>query len=155
MRHHYARGLTLIEILVVVVILAIISIFSINALMASGNTQALDKDVKGIIAVLDQARSNTLTSQGNSQYGVHFEADKVVLFKGTTYSSSDSNNRDAGLSGQTTLSSISLSGGAVNVVFARLTGKPNVTGTITVQSERQSTLTKTITIYATGISEEN
>ena len=145
------KGFTLLEMLLVVTLIIIIATFSFASLSSLNTAQALDKDVKGIVAIIDEARSNTLTSQNDSQYGVHFESEKVVLFRGTTYSASDSNNRDAGLSGVTTISTISLTGGASDIVFARLTGAANATGTVVVRSKRDSSKTKTITIHGTGI----
>jgi prepilin-type N-terminal cleavage/methylation domain-containing protein len=149
------KGLTLIELVLVCAIIGIIATLSLRSFMSFNISQALDKDVKNITAALDEARSNTLASQGNSQYGVHFETGKVVLFKGGTYSSVSPDNRIIGLSGQTQINSIVLSGGSNHVVFERLTGKPNVTGNVVIQTKRNAAQTKTITIYATGISDSN
>jgi type II secretory pathway pseudopilin PulG len=150
-----SRGFTLIEILLVGVIMIILATFSFRTFISYNNAQALDKDVKGIIAALDEARSKTVSSINDSQYGVHFATEQVLLFKGATYSSIDPANRSVGLSGQTTLGAILLSGGASDVVFERLTGKANATGTIAVTTKRSPSITKIITIYATGIFTSN
>jgi prepilin-type N-terminal cleavage/methylation domain-containing protein len=148
------RGFTLLEILIVCSIIALLSALSFKALVAFKSDRALDADVHGILALLDEARRTTLSAKSLSQYGVHFETNTVVLFKGATYSSTDPNNRDAGLSGETSITAINLSGGTSNVVFARLTGEVAAQGEITIGLKKDPSLTKTIKIYATGISEE-
>ncbi len=148
------RGFTLIEIVIVVAIMAIIVSISFRTLVSFNNAQALDKDTKGILSLLDEARSNTLQSQDASQYGVHFEAETVVEFKGATYSPSALTNKSAILSGQTLVSQIAFQGGGSDIVFTRLTGEPNATGTVKIEVKQNSALQKIITIYGTGISEE-
>ncbi len=88
-----------------------------------------------------------LSSVSSSEYGVHFESGKIVIFKGTAYSSSDSNNEDVPVSSGASISSINLTGGAVDLYFDRLSGAPNKTGNITISI---SSISKIITISATG-----
>ncbi len=145
-------GFTLLEILVVLAVLFIlasivtfaISNFRKEALLTEAKTKAL--------AELNLARSQTLGSDGNTVYGIHFEETKLVRFKGSTYSSSDPSNSDLILPPGVKASSISL-GGSEEVVFERLTGRALATGTVSFILTSDSSRLRTITIYASGIAE--
>ena len=88
----------------------------------------------------------------SSKYGVHFEASRVVLFKGNTYDANDPDNEEYLLRGNT-LSPITLTGGGSDVVFERLNGKTNQSGTVTISSVSDPSRSKVITIRGTGIVE--
>lgn len=113
---------------------------------------ALNKDTETVIETLRQARSETLSSQNASQYGVHISATKITVFTGSTYSPSDSTNRDFLLSPMDTIVTIDLVGGGSDVIFNRLTGETSQSGTVVISSPTTSK-TKTVTIYKTGLVE--
>jgi hypothetical protein len=116
------------------------------------DNQVLKATASDVFSSLDKARSQTLASVNSSEYGVHFQSDKVVIFKGQVYSSSDVNNENIIITTPATISAIALTGGATDVYFDRLSGAPNKTGTITVTI---SSLSKVITISATGVTSVN
>ena len=100
---------------------------------------------------------NTLSSKDFSQYGVHFEEQKVVLFKGAIFTEPNSNNKEVKISSPVEIYNISLNGGGSNVVFQKLTGKTNEYGTISFQSPEISgclpgapSIKKIITIQSSG-----
>ncbi len=146
------RGFTLLEILMVlavVLVLATIATYALsnfkkNSLLTDAKTRAL--------AELNLARSQTLGSESNSVYGVHFESSKIVRFKGAVYSSSDPLNQVFDLPAGATISSISL-GGPVDVTFERLTGRASASGVITVALLSDAAASATVTIHSSGIAE--
>lgn len=149
------HGFTVIETLVVVAIIALtvtIIAISFSKLNAS---QALDKSATLITSTLDEARSLTLSSKDDSQYGVYLEASRIVLFRGTTYSSSDPANVITNLHPLVGLRNITLSGGGTSVVFKRLTGDTLEAGTMEVFLNASPETFRTITISSTGIAELN
>jgi prepilin-type N-terminal cleavage/methylation domain-containing protein len=148
------KGFTIIELLIVITILAIISAVVLTSLSSINTSQAIDKDAQAIVAYLDQAKSNTLASKDASQYGVRFASTTITLFKGSTYNSSEPENRTYLLNPATIIKTVSLTGGGLDVVFSRLTGETAQNGTILVSSTRAST-TRTVTIYKTGAIESN
>ncbi len=149
---HYKKGFALIELLVVLAIIVILIAVVLPSLERMKQYQVLKSAVADISSTLDKAKSQTLSSINSSEYGVHFESDKVVLFAGTVYSASDSTNEVTAISSPISISSISLTGGATDIYFDKLSGAPNKTGTVTVSSASQS---KTITISATGAISSN
>jgi len=147
------KGFTVLEILVAISILALavtIVAFSFSKLNSS---QALDKSATLVTSILDEARSLTLSSKGDSQYGVYLEASQVVLFKGATYSQPDPANVVTSLHALVGMRNITLSGGGTSVVFKRLTGNTDETGTAEIFLKASPTTFRTITVRATGIVE--
>ncbi len=145
-------GFTILELFIVLAIVTAIAFGSVSIFVNFRNQQALDKDTEMIVEILQQARSQTLTSQNASQYGVHITASKITLFTGSTYSSSDPSNKDFPLTPSDTILTITLSGGGSDVIFQRLSGVTNQNGTVVLSSVAAGK-TKTIKIYKTGLIE--
>lgn len=142
------------EVLIVIGIMGILLVISVSTFSLFNKTQALDKDADLVVESLEEARSQTLSSQNASQYGVHFSANKITIFSGTTYSSSNSSNRDFLLASTDTIFSTTLNGGGSDVIFNRLTGETSQYGTVVISSPTTSR-TRTVTIHKTGVIEFN
>lgn len=148
----YKKGFTLIEILVVLGILAIITTLIFNTFVDFRRKKALEADTKMVVEVLIEARNQTLTSQNSSQYGVHFSLSpvpQIVLFAGATYVANAVTNKVYPLASTDNILTVTLVGGGSNIVFNRLTGETNQSGTIILSSPSLS-VTKSVTIYKTG-----
>ena len=149
------KGFTVLEILVAISIITLVVTIITISFSKLNSAQALDKSADLVASVLDEARSLTLSSKGDSQYGIYFEDSQVTLFKGTTYSPSDPANVATNLHALVGLRNITLSGGGTSVIFKRLTGNTAETGTVEVFLKDSPTTFRTITISATGIVELN
>ena len=147
-------GLTLIEFLISLAILGLVIAIVMNTFTDYRKNQSLQKDTETVVEVLGQARNQSLSSQNASQYGVHIASDKITLFTGSAYSSSDPLNSYFPLVSTDTIVTINLSGGGSDVVFRRLTGETGQSGTVVMSSPTISK-TKTITVYGTGLIESN
>lgn len=153
--HSFKKGITLLELVVVIAIVVLLTSVIVTSFSKFRNDKILDTGVENILSVLAKARGNTLSSKNAYQYGVHFEASRTILFRGTTYSSSDINNEIISLDDSLEISSISLTGGGVDVVFDRLTGKTSMDGSVILRLKSDTTKTKTITINGTGTASVN
>lgn len=147
------KGFTIIEVVIVIVILAVLTAMAITSFSGFRQNQLLNSDVNKAISVINEARSKTLSSQDFSQYGVHFEASQIVVFKGATYVASSPDNATSTLSSFIEISGISLNGGGSDVVFQKLTGKTDNYGTITFRVKANTGKTKMISIKSTGITD--
>ena len=147
------KGFTIIEALVVIVILTVISVIVIGSFTKFNNNQSLNTAVSEITSTLNQARANTLASYDNLSYGVHFQSDKIILFSGGVFSSSDPDNKEIVLSTKVSISNITLAGGGSDIIFKRLTGKTDQDGTITLSLVSDPSKTETIIIQKSGIIE--
>lgn len=143
----FKKGFTILEILVVLSILALLVAIVLPSFKAIRSNQVLKSAISDVLSALDKARSQSFSSLNSSEYGVHFEQNQIVIFKGTNYSPSDISNENVPLTLPAYISLISLTTGAVDLYFDRLSGIPNKTGTITISADTSS---KIITISATG-----
>ena len=149
----YRGGTTLIEVLVVVVIVMIIAGIVFLSFSSFRYGQALPNDVDEVTALLNEARSRTISADAGAQYGVHFDADKAVLFVGNTYTVGAAGNKQVIVNPMIQITSVFLNGGGTNVVFDKLTGETSQYGTL-VEKYNDGSVNpphKTITISKTGL----
>ena len=144
------RGFTLIEALTIVGILIVLIAVSIPAFRFFQKESDLNNSVEEALNTLRLAQNKTIASEGASQYGVHFEAGKCVLFKGTTYNPSASDNEIHNLPQSVEIDKVELAGGGQEVVFARVTGTTNQFGKVYFQLKTDISKTKTIYIENSG-----
>ena len=147
MKSNEQRAFSVMEIIVVIAVLGLIASLVLAQFNKIRSTQVLNNSVATVLSSLHKARSQTSASINSSVYGVHFQSDQVILFTGTTYTAGTSSNESIAIISPATISSISLTGGASDLYFNRLSGAPSKTGTVTVTA---SSVSKIITIDATG-----
>lgn len=142
-------GISLLEAIISIAILTVTATILMSAFGSFRAASDLTEAHSSIAGILKDARGKTLSSENKSNYGVHFQSDQAVLFKGNSYNPSDTNNDIYLLPTSIEISSVSLTNGAVDAVFTRLLGTTTAYGTITLRSLRNSS-TKTITILQSG-----
>jgi prepilin-type N-terminal cleavage/methylation domain-containing protein len=142
------KGFTLVEMLIVLAIVGVLSALFTLSFSTFRNSQTLKNSMDSALALLYEARGDTLAGLNNTQYSVRFETNQMVFFTGTTYNSGTSTNRIVAYDTGVSASSISLSGGASAVSFTQISGAANPYGTITLVA--QNGATKSITIGVSG-----
>lgn len=147
MKNFYKKGITVVELLIIFAVLAFIFSIIIPQFSKIRENQVLKNGVQDVLSSINKSRSQTLSSLNSSEYGVHIESDKILIFKGTVFSAGDPSNETINIISPATISAITLTGGGEDIYFNRLNGAPNKTGTITVSTDSFS---KIITISATG-----
>jgi len=150
-RPNTQKGFTLLEIIIAIAVLAIIATFVARPLLGFRNEQVLTATAERIITTLNEARTNTVSSKGGFQYGVHFETNRVVLFQGASFTEPNTANKEFALHPQTDISTITLAGGGSDVLFQRLTGKTDQYGSVVLQLKNNAPSTREITIEQTGV----
>ncbi len=142
------KGVTFPELIISVAIIAIISALGIGVFSSLSNRESLDADVTKIISSFEKARALAIQGDGASAHGVIVASSTVIVFQGTTISSS---NREAVYNlSKGIVSGLSFTNATTSLYFNTLTGKPSATGTITVSFGGQN---KTITVFASGLVE--
>jgi len=142
------KGFTLIELLVVLAIIAVLITIALANFGTFGRQVDLDTTTQRVLSTLRLARNQTLASEGESQYGVHFEQAKYVLFKGSDYLTG-TDKKEYVLS-STDIGVINLKDGEVDVVFDRVRGTTSQYGYITVRLISDLNRTQTININPLG-----
>ena len=142
------KGFTLIELLVVLAIIAVLITIALANFGTFGRQVDLDTTTQRVLSTLRLARNQTLASEGESQYGVHFEQAKYVLFKGDDYATST--DKKEYLLTSTEIYQINLTGGGSDVVFERVRGNTNSSGNIKVRLISEQTRSQTVLVNASG-----
>ena len=150
-KNFYKKGITIIELLVVLAVLGVMVLIVLPQFSKMRENQVLKSGVQDVLSSINKARSQTLASLNSSEYGVHVEADKIIIFKGIDFSTRDTAKDEIiNIITPATISNVELGDGSPisgNMYFNRLFGKPSTTGTITISTTNYS---KMITISATG-----
>jgi prepilin-type N-terminal cleavage/methylation domain-containing protein len=145
------RGFTLLEIVIVAAIVGIIAGISVVVLQNLHRSSALRVGGSEVYRALTDARSKTLSSDGDTVYGVRIASTSVTRFEGATYTPGNPTNEvyvfEAGV---TATGTVVTSG--TSIVFRRLTGQSSATGTVYVR-EADGTGTTTVIIHASGLVE--
>lgn len=144
-----SAGITLVEILVSLAIFIILATITTVSLSGYRSSKLVETTANEIAFKLEEAKTNALAGKAGSSYGLHFASTSYTYFKGSSYNSSDVSNISPTFPSELQITT-SLTGSAVNIIFSRLTGTPNVTGTITVRKTSDTSKTKTITIGTLG-----
>ena len=141
------------EILIAIAVVGILAATVLPGFSKIKKIQALKGETENIVSAIGKARSQTLASLNSSNYGVHFEANKVIIFSGTSFFSDEVSNQVIDLTSSVTISDINLNNNGSDLYFNRLSGLPNTNGTITVSASGISS--KIITISSTGSASVN
>lgn len=152
MSRYTTKGFTIVEILVAIGIALTIAALTVAVFANFRNYLALRTAVSDIQTALIDARMATLSSQGDTVHGVRIATSSVTRFVGSTYSAGASTNLVFPFSYGVTASFAATPAGSADVVFTRLTGAAQTSGTITV-TEPRSGRTATIMIYSSGLIE--
>ena len=123
----YKKGFTLVEILLVVSTAIIIAAFTIPVGIKFFQMQTLNEAVSDIVGILRRAQSQSVFQKSDSAFGIKFLSGSYVLFQGDSYGL-----RDQGKDEVFTLLNSIVVNGIDEVVFTKLTGIPNITGTLTI-----------------------
>lgn len=143
--------MTFAELLIILAALGILIVVVIPQFSKMRENQVLKSAVGDVLSSLNKARSQTLASLNSSQYGVHFQSDKVIIFTGTVFNANNVSNETINIVTPATISNVALGAGSPDsgdIYFSRLSGSPSATGTITISTTNYN---KIITISATGI----
>ena len=149
----YKKGFTLIELIIAMSITVIMATFGFLNIISYKNRQDLNSASQEIVAVLRNAQDRSLSQEGGSRWGVHFENSTsgsvfYTLFQGSSYATGI-------IASQTVLpSSVQFdsptTGSSANIVFFSITGLPDATLTVKISLISNSTASSTIVISSNG-----
>jgi prepilin-type N-terminal cleavage/methylation domain-containing protein len=144
------QGVTLLEIVVVIGIITLIGAIVYSPLNDFRAQKTLDAAVEKTLAAFSQAHLDTISSKNNFQYGVHIASGEVVYYIGPTYATGTATNLVFTLPPAVEIFNIDLVGGGSDVLYHRLTGSTDESGTFQVRPKGRTTTVTTITVNKTG-----
>jgi type II secretory pathway pseudopilin PulG len=142
----HTRGFSILETMIVVAITIVIASIGTYAFTTLRTHKQLEVAADALRARLEEARTYAMSGKGGTTYGVSFATSTYTLYSGSTYSAGAAGNVVTTLPSPVTLSR-SLSGGASTILFARITGLPSATGTLTLNN---SSSTASVTVGTMG-----
>ncbi|MBI4359832.1 MAG: hypothetical protein HY564_01930 [Candidatus Jacksonbacteria bacterium] len=142
-------GFTVTELLVSIGVIVILGTIGFAAYKSFGGQFELNGESHLLVSTLNRAREKTLSSEDSSNYGVHFESDKYVLFKGAVYDSLDAGNIVRTLPVSLELFNINFSGGS-DVIFDRVTGRTDDDGTVIIRMINPTSNFREISVLSSG-----
>lgn len=91
------RGFTYAEVIVVMGIVAMLFGVVYTSTLKAQQSTSIESTVLALISDIKNQQTNAMNGYSigasiSSNYGVHFESDRYVLFKGDTYNANDSHN---------------------------------------------------------------
>ena len=144
------KGFTLIELLIVIAIMGTVALFVFDSFVEYRDTQQVRATVVEVTSIIKETRQRTISSETDTQFGVYIATSSLTVFEGSTYNPVGANNRVFEIP-KVELSTL-LSDLSSEVVFARLSGVPSATGTISIYDGGLNSTT-TITIQGSGLLE--
>jgi len=137
-------GFTLSEILLSIALIGVIASISTPVYQAFQIRNDLDIAATSLVQTIRRAQLLSQAVDGDAPWGISVQLGSLVLFKGASYTARDSNFDEVfGVPTSITPS------GTLEIVFAKFTGLPQTTGTITLTSNTNET--RAITINAKGM----
>jgi prepilin-type N-terminal cleavage/methylation domain-containing protein len=148
------RGFTIIEFLIVLGVLAMILTLSYASFSFLTKKGDLNSSTNNVFSALTLVKNKTIASEGAKQYGIYFDTNlspnKFIIFQGSNYASREiSFDEIHFLPKGIEFSSISFSGIGNEVVFNRLEGNTNNSGSIVLHSLKTDNI-ETIYVYPSG-----
>lgn len=143
--HH--KGFSLVEMLIVISILMVILAIALYSFTTAKSKKQLEIAVNSIDFKLEEAKTNALAGKNGKNFGIQFSSTTYVYFSGNSYNPSDTTNSSTTIASNLQIST-SIAGDTV--IFSRLTGMPQATGTITVTDTSNASNTASVSIGTLG-----
>jgi len=144
------KGFSLIEMVIVLAIVAILSYIAVLSFSKTNSREALDKSVLTLISILNEAKSEAISSKNFSNYGVRIQKDRVISFQGTY----GTDNKTYIFPTSVTISTST--GIGTDIIFKNTTGFTSASGTITFTTVNVNPQNKSIVrVFSTGAIERN
>lgn len=147
--NHYTKGLSAIELLVVIGVVVLLAVITVPSLMSLRRNQALQNSVNATVSLIQEARTKSLASYNGTFYSVYIDTTQAVLFTGGTYTAGDASNKVVPYETPVTRQALSLQGGGSSIQFDRLKGTTAQHGTLTLGITGGES--RTITVSESGL----
>lgn len=149
------KGVTLIEIVFSILLLLVVSGFSFTSYRVWQKKVSLNNAAQEISSGLMRAQQSATAAANNTDWGVHLETDRYIIFSGTFYNELDPDNIIKNLRGieiqDPNDSFTDGSGGRIpDVLFYKFSGQTANTGTVRLITPFDPSVTKTVEVKSSG-----
>lgn len=124
-----AKGITLFEVIITIAIFTLLIAFLSSSVFDFYQEREFDVHFKSIVQSLRRAQLQSIAGERESSFGLYFEANYYILFKGDSYVV-----RDVDFDEVFELPSDFLISGISEIVFSKIKGFPSDAGDIVLSS---------------------
>ena len=132
-------GFTMIELVLSITVMMVLAGLALPVYQSFQNKNDLDLSAMYLAQLMRRAEVLAGAADGDSAWGVKIQSGSIVLFEGTSYALRDT-TRDETIS----ISNSVTGSGLTEVVFSKVTGLPQTTGTTTFTSASGEVITVAI-----------
>lgn len=143
------KGFSLLEIIISIAVVTIILTIVTNSFRTAQLKKEQDGIVQSILASLDEQKTNSQVGKEGSNYGVKFNTDEFILFKGISYTESSSDNESKSIDTRFQISE-TISNVDNIIYFSKLNGNSNENATITISEISDQIDPKSLIIETSG-----
>jgi len=134
-RSSFSRcGFSLTEVIVVLAIFAIFAVISDSIYSNVVSSNSLEIAANSVVTAMRKAQSNSSHVNNDSSWGVYIATTSVTIFRGTSYAA-----RTIGSEQTLNFPAKTSASGLNEIVFAKLTSLPSISGTTTIINTTSST----------------
>ncbi len=144
------KGFSLIEIVIAMAIMVILISIAILIGRSFNNTENLENAGKIIEEKVKLAKARSLGALNDTNYGVHFENNRIIIFAGSAYADGTPTNQVFNLPDNIDINAVSLAGGGQDMVFGRLTGTTANYGSIGFRVTNDASKSRQMTVNEEG-----
>ena len=148
------QGFTFLELMVSISIMALLVSLGLASLFRSRNLREVTANGQNLLSVVRQAQAKTIAAEENSQWGVRLENDRFILFRGAAYAGSPYIQIYL-LPSYIEMVNITLTGGGQEIVFNRLDGRTDQSGSFEVRAKSSPSTIFPIVVHSSGQVEQS
>lgn len=138
-----SKGFTLFEVILSLVVVAILTGLSLPVYRTLMTKNDLDVATVTVVQTLRRAQTLSIAVDGDTNWGVKVQSASITLFKGTSYAL-----RDSTFDETFEIPTAITTGGLSEIVYNKLFGSPQSTGTITLTTDSDSS---SLTLNSKGV----
>lgn len=139
----FRKGFTLLEVMLSMAVIAALAAIGLPVYQSLQVRNDLDIAAETIAQGGRRAQVLSTASDGDAEWGLRVQTGSVVIFRGASYAA-----RDAAYDETYDLPASIVPSGVTEVIYAKLSGAPSATGTVTLTGNNNET--RTITINSKG-----
>lgn len=143
------KGFSTLEIIIVIAVAGVLLAIGVNSFQIAQIKKQQEEIVLSITTSLDEQKVNTQTGKNGTQFGVKFNINDFILFTGTSYAPSSTQNKIISINPQFEITE-TLSNSDNIIYFSKLIGDVNEIATITISHIDNRVTPQQIVIEKTG-----
>ena len=143
------KGFTLIEVLITSAIVVLAGAATLSSFVNSRNVRDLSNTGSEVLSVTRQAQAKTLAGEDNTTWGARLESSRYIIFRGVSYAGATFTQIFI-LPSSIEIANINLVGGGQEVIFKKLTGRTDQTGTFDIRVKGTGGSVFSVTVDSSG-----